>query len=141
MKTGLEVEEDFYKALKAEGGISEAVSGTLYRDETRPRDSKAEDIVIRLTSLGQGQIQSGVLTLLIYVQDVSLGKGNLVRNSARLSELATAAQKTADVLWQHLPSDYAVCRLYEGINSQIVKAIGQHFLSVRLYFEILNQNY
>lgn len=142
MITGLKAEEDFFEALTTkEMRLMHGISGNIWRDGTRPRDSKNEDVILRLTSLDSGQTQTGVITLLCHCPDIDLGKGNTIRNSARLAEIAELAQYTAENVWKALPEYYIIAKPYRGITSQISESLGQHFLNVPIYFEILNKDY
>lgn len=142
MITGLKAEEDFFTALTTkEQTLLKGIHGAIWRDGTRPRDSKAEDVILRLTSLSSGQTQYGVITLLCHCPDIDHGKGNTIRNSARLAEIAELAQYTAENVWKSLPEYYITAKPYQGITSQISASMGQHFLNVPIYFEVLNTDY
>lgn len=142
MKTGSEIEEDFYQAIRNTEFARAVVKGEVYRSDFRPRDSKKEDIIVRFTAVTSGQIQEGVITVLAYVPDISVrGVGAKVRNSARLSELETAAA----AMMESLPCSPEL-RDYNGITCETgIRSYPdgneQHFVSVRINFKYLNNKY
>lgn len=139
MITGGIVETDFYKAIK-ETELAKQVNGEVYRAEYRPRDSKKEDIIVILTTLTAGQIQDGVVTVLIYVPDIDFdGTGELRRNNARIQDLEICCLTALKELRIEL-KDYNDIALQQGIQS-FEDTNEQHFISMRISFRLLNKNF
>ena len=138
MRTGSEIETDFYRAVQ-ETDLAKNVNGKVYRDDFRPRNSKAEDIIVRLTAVTSGQVQDGVVTLLVYTPDLDAsGKGAKKRNSKRLAELEILAAQAVEDLALIL-GEYNDVSLETGIRSYRDDN-EQHFVSARIQFEYLNEN-
>lgn len=139
MKTGNEIEAEFYQAVK-NTTLAAQVNGEVYRDDFRPRDSVKEDIIVRLTAVTSGQVQSGVVTLLIYTPDIQVrGKSGVrKRNSARLTELESLAAQAVEEIAESLDG-YDQVMTETGIRSYRDDN-EQHFVSVRISFEYLNEN-
>ena len=139
MKTGGQVETDFYRAAK-KTELSRKISGEVYRDGFRPRNSKKEDIIIRLTTLSVGQLQEGVLTILVFVPDSEVsGKGNLKRNITKLNKFEELGEKAVEEIRQEL-SEYQKVELQTGIQSY-PDSNEEHFVSIKISFQILNKDY
>lgn len=73
IKTGTQIEKDFYRLVKA-SPIASAIGGSVYRDGTRPRNSKAEDAVVIFVAGLDGQIQDGVVVLNVFVPKKPFGE-------------------------------------------------------------------
>lgn len=137
MKTGNEIEEDFFVAIQ-NTALAKAINGSVYRSDYRPRNSSYEDIVVRFTAVSSGQTQEGVVTVLVYVPDVDVnGIGNKKRNSSRLLEL----EKKADEMLTELSSmqelhQYDDIGLQTGIQSY-PDSQEQHFVSIKISFKYL----
>lgn len=141
MKTGGEIEADFYSAIQ-NTELAKSVSGKVYRSDFRPRNSKKEDIIVRFTAVTSGQMQDGVVTVLVFVPDIDVRSvGEKRRNSARLSELETAAADMMDGLpFAPELAEYSDIACAEGIQSYPDND-ASHFVSIRISFKYLNKNY
>lgn len=73
IKTETQIEKDFYRLLK-DSPIASAIGGMVYRDGTRPRNSKAEDAVVAFVAGLDGQIQDGVVVINVFVPKKPFGK-------------------------------------------------------------------
>lgn len=134
IKTASEVETDIYNLLK-NSAISNAISGKVYRDGYRPKDSKMEDVVIIFTSGLPDQIQTGVVTILVYVPDVDVySNGNLLKNGARIDFLEKQARTWVNSLNASI-SNY-LFELNQTIMSLTETELHQHFISVRLKYSL-----
>lgn len=135
-KTAKQVQTDIIKLL--EGSIlAEGVNGAIYRatpdSSNRPRDSRMEDIEVIFTSGLPDQIQTGVVTLRIWVPDIDpYANGVLVENGARTAEIEALAQRWVDSLKAGL-SNY-LFRLQQTIGTEAEPDIAQHFVSARLSY-------
>lgn len=140
MKTGFQVETDFYRAVK-NTELYRKIKGDVYRDGLRPRDSKKDDIVIRLTALSVGQLQEGVLTILVFVPDIEMsGVGNLKRDINRLSKFEDLGAKAVEEIRKELKDEYNEVKLQTGIQSY-PDSNEEHFVSIRIQFQVLNKDY
>ena len=102
-KTGEEVELDVFNIIK-ESPLAKEITGIVYREGTRPLDSKSEDIVVSFLTGIDGQFQAGSVNVNIYVPNVDNGSQVLVKNAARCRYLA---RKADEVVRSLKPSDYS----------------------------------
>lgn len=103
-KTGKQVQTDIRQMLLG-SALAEAVSGSVYRNGYRPRDSRMEDIVVTFTAGLAEQIQTGVVTVDIYIPDIdSDANGTWVEDGRRTEALEAAAQAWADSLTTKAPA-------------------------------------
>ena len=128
MKTSRQVQGDIYRLLK-DSSLAAAISGGVYRQGMRPRDSRLEDAVVTYTAGTPGQVQDGVVTVNIYVPDIDpMDDGVLVEDSARTEELEGLAQEWAD----GLRADGYLFRLADAVHTTRDRSISQHFVVVRI---------
>lgn len=73
IKVETQIENDFFHMVK-DSPIASAIGGKVYRDGTRPRNSKAEDAVVIFVAGLDGQIQDGVVVLNVFVPKKPFGK-------------------------------------------------------------------
>lgn len=86
-KTGKQIQSDVLALLKS-SSLPALISGKVYRKGYRPRDSKAEDAIVIFTAGLPGQVQTGVVTINIYVPDIDpYENGVLVENGQRCETL------------------------------------------------------
>lgn len=132
-KTGKQIQGDIYRFLR-ESSLAGLITGDVYRSGCRPRDSRKEDAVVIFTAGLPGQIQTGTVTVNIYVPDIDCdGDGTWVEDSGRTEEVETLAQEWADSLTAAL-SGYRF-RLQQTIYTENEPTAGQHFVVVRLTYE------
>ncbi len=87
MKTGHDIQHEIYTLLQG-SALALSVTGDVYKNGYRPRDSKLEDIVVTFTQSTAAQIQDGVVTVNIYVPDVDpRSDGTWVEDGERTAEL------------------------------------------------------
>lgn len=136
-KTGKQVQGDIYQLLKG-STICSMISGDVYRNGYRPRNSSLEDAVVTFTAGLPDQIQTGVVTVNIYVPDIDpYDNGVLVEDGQRTEELERLAAEWVDSLTAAV-SCYAF-RLQQTIYTEEEAEINQHFVVVKLgykYFDI-----
>ncbi len=134
-KTGQQVEDDIYGMLK-NSPIAELINGQIYKDGMRPRDSNLEDAVVKFVTGLDNQIQTGTVVINIYVPDIDpFDNGVLVRDITRCTEIETTACTWVKSLTTAV-SDYRFS-LAQTIYTEKEEAIGQHFVSIRLNFQLL----
>ena len=131
-KTGKQIQGDIRRML-AGSKLAEEVSGGIYRNGYRPRDSRKEDIIVTFTTGIPDQIETGVVTVNIYVPDIDpCGNGIFVEDGRRTEQLEALAQQWADSLTA-AKSPY-LFRLRQTIYTEEAPEISQHFIVVRLGF-------
>lgn len=132
-KTASQIQGDILALFRA-GALSSMISGAVYRSGMRPRGSRLEDAIVIFTAGLPGQIQTGVVTINIYVPDIDArGDGVLVENSARTSEIEVLAQQWVDTLTAD-KSDY-LFSLQRTISTDYESEIAQHFVVVKLEYK------
>lgn len=128
------IEKDLFRIVKA-SNLAAMVSGEVYRKGMRPEGSRLEDIVVKHIAGLEGQIQSGVLVLNIYVPDITkVGSTEKVEDTGRVEEIEQAAH---DFIESNPSTEY----LYEldaTPTSIAVEGISQHAVSVRIHYQRLN---
>lgn len=136
-KTGKQVQGDIYQLLKG-STICSMISGDVYRNGYRPRNSSLEDAVVTFTAGLPDQIQTGVVTVNIYVPDIDpYDNGVFVEDGQRTEELERFAAEWVDSLTAAV-SCYAF-KLQQTIYTEEEAEINQHFIVVKLgykYFDI-----
>lgn len=138
-KTGKQVQTDIRQMLLG-SALAEAVSGSVYRNGYRPRDSREEDIIVTFTAGLAEQIQTGVVTVNIYIPDIdSAANGTWVEDGRRTEALEAAAQAWADSLTAKAAGGYKF-RLQQTIYTEAAEDIRQHFVVVKLAYEYFGED-
>ena len=136
-KTGKQIQGDIYRFLK-DSTLAEQISGEVYRSGIRPRDSQQEDAVVTFTAGLPDQIQTGVVTINIYVPDIDFDdNGTWVEDGARTEEMESLAQAWVDSLTAAV-SNYKF-RLQQAIYTEAEPTINQHFTVVKLMYEYFGE--
>lgn len=134
MKTASQIQGDIYNLLRADDALCSMISGSVYRDGYRPRDSRLEDVIVIFTAGEVGQIERGVVTVNIYVPDIDpYENGIFVQDGKRTAELEQVA-----AMWvQSLTADRTnyKFRLQQTIYTEAEPDIHQHFVVVSLHYE------
>ena len=116
--------------------LANAVNGTVYRFGYRPRNSKVEDIIVVFTTGFAEQIQTGIVTINIYVPDIdNANNGVMLENGRRCEELEIAACNWVESLTTD-KSDYKFT-LQQTIYTESEPEINQHFVVIKLKYELL----
>ena len=134
-KTSREIQGDIYQLLRS-SNLRSTISGDVYRDGMRPRDSRLEDAIVIFTAGLSNQVQTGVVTINVYVPDIDpYGNGVLVEDVERTEQIEKSAQAWVDSLTTAV-SCYKFT-LQQTIYTETDESISQHFVVVRLQFELL----
>lgn len=134
MKTSRQIQGDIYRMLK-DSILVENLSGKVYRGGTRPRDSRLEDAVVIFTTGTAEEIQSGVVTINIYVPDVDpYENGVLVEDIERTEEVERLAAEWVNDLTAD-KSDYKF-ELQQTIWTEEDTDINQHFVVIKLRYDL-----
>jgi hypothetical protein len=135
VKTGKQVQSDVIKLLER-SVLRQYVSGEIYRNGFRPRNSEKEDIIVTFTTGIPDQIQEGTVTINIYVPDIDpFANGVLVENGARCEELECIANDWVDSFTPALEYKF---KLKQTIYTEAEPAINQHFVVVKLDYQLLD---
>ena len=133
VKTGKQVQGDIYRLFKG-STLYTMISGDVYRNGYRPRDSRLEDAVVTFTAGLPDQIQTGVVTVNICVPDIDpYDNGVFVEDGQRTEELERLAQAWVDSLTVAV-SCYKF-KLMQTIYTEEEAEINQHFIVVKLAYE------
>ena len=135
-KTSRQVQSDVFRFLK-DSALSEMISGGVYRSGMRPRDSRAEDAVVTFVTGMNGDTQTGVVVVNIFVPDIDpYANGVLVENSERTEEIEGEAARWVESLTCAL-SNYKF-RLAATIQTFDEPSRREHFVTVRLGYTYWN---
>lgn len=131
-KTSKQVEGDIFQLLK-DSTLYTMISGDVYRAGYRPRDSRKEDAVVKFTTGLADEIQTGVVTVNIFVPDIDpYENGVLVEDGERTEEL----EKLADAWVESLTAEVScyLFKLQQTIYTEAEPDINQHFVVVKLKY-------
>lgn len=131
-KTGKQIQGDIRTMLRA-SSLATAISGEVYRNGLRPRDSRQEDIIVTFTTGTPGEVQEGVVTINIFVPDIDpYDNGVTVEDTGRTEELENLAGEWVKSLTA-AKSCYEF-RLLQTIYTEEEAAINQHFVVIKLHY-------
>lgn len=129
-KTEKQIEKDVYRIIR-NSALQHVIGGTFYRAGMRPKDAKTEDVVVKFLTGVDGQEQSGIVLVHIYVPDIQVSNdGELVENASRVDKLEQLLNEIAD----GLESDEYLFEKDGTPQSYEVEGIAQHFINMRLYY-------
>ena len=132
-KTGKQVQGDIYQLLKG-STLSSMISGDVYRNGYRPRGSRLEDAIVTFTAGLPEQVQTGVVTINIYVPDIDpYENGVFVEDGERTAELERLAQDWVDSITAEVTS--YLFKLQQTIYTEEEEEIKQHFVVVKLSYK------
>lgn len=135
-KTAKQVQTDIIALLRG-SELATEISGGVYRNGLRPRDSSLEDAVVIFTTGLPDEIETGVVTVNIYVPDIDpYENGVLVEDGERTETLEILAQGWVDSLLGS-GTNY-VFELRQTIYTEAEPDIKQHFVVVKLGYRLYN---
>lgn len=138
-KTGKQIQGDIYRLLR-DSQLYTNISGEVYRNGYRPRDSKKEDIVVTFTAGLPDEIQTGVVTVNVYVPDVDPYKdGTWIEDGERTENM----ERLARAWVESLTADVSCYRfkLQQTIYTESEEEIHQHFVVVKLKYSYYGGDY
>lgn len=136
-KTSKQVQGDIYKLL-INSTLSSRITGGVYRNGHRPRNSDKEDIVITFTAGLATQIQTGIITIHIFVPDIDpWDDGVFVEDTERIEELQVLAGAWLDDLTA-VNTDY-LFELQQTITSDEDAERKEHFVVVKLKYKYFDE--
>lgn len=131
-KTAKQIQGDVYTLLR-DSTLCSMISGGVYRNGLRPRDSRLEDAVVTFTTGMPDQIQTGVVTINIFVPDIDpYENGVMVEDTERTEEVETLAQSWVDSLTCDV-SNYRF-KLQQTIYTEAEPQTNEHFVVVKLRY-------
>lgn len=90
IKSEKNIERDLFRLIKA-SPLAEMVTGSVYRKDMRPDNSSKEDIVVKFLAGEEGQIQTGIVVVNIYVPDITSKQySHPIENTKRVEEIEDA---------------------------------------------------
>lgn len=138
-KTGKQVQGDIYRLLR-DSTLYTLISGEVYRNGLRPRDSQKEDAVVIFTTGLPTEIQEGVVTVNIFVPDIDpYDNGVFVENGERTEQVERLAGE-----WVESLSAEVSCYLFDlmqTIYTEEEPDIHQHFVVVKLHYRYYGDDY
>ena len=131
-KTAKQVQTDIINLLR-NSELAAEVSGGIYRKGYRPRDSRKEDIIVIFTAGIPDEIQTGVVTVNIFIPDIDpYGNGVQVEDGERSEELEALAQRWVE----SLSGNNYLFELQQTIYTEAEPEINQHFVVVKLRYRL-----
>lgn len=132
MLTAHKVQDDIIAMLRG-SALEEYVTGGIYREGYRPRDSRKEDIVVVFVTGTPEQVERGAVTLNIFVPDITpYNNGVYVEDGLRVSHI----ERSADAWAQSLVASRSNYRfkLLRTISTMRDEAAHEHFVVVQLEY-------
>ncbi|MCQ2058672.1 MAG: hypothetical protein MJY71_02445 [Bacteroidaceae bacterium] len=133
--TAHEVQGDVIQMLQG-SSLAQMLTGKVYRNGYRPRDSRKEDAVVIFTAGLSEQVQTGVVTIHIYVPDIELN-GVWVENGARTAEIERAAQEWTERLTA-TRSNY-LFTVQSTISTDEERDTQQHYVVIMLRYRLFEE--
>ncbi len=130
-KTEKQIERDIYRIIR-DSELKASINGAVYRDGMRPKNATTEDIVVKFLTGIDGQEQSGIVLVHIYIPNIKspLGDGELVPNIARIDLLE---EKVNSLLTSLEDAEYLIEK-DETPKCYPAEGIEQYFINVRLTY-------
>ena len=130
-KTEKQIEKDVFRIVR-DSELKAVIGGSVYRDGMRPKNAMTEDIVVKFLTGLDGQEQSGIVLVHIYVPNIKSpsGDGELVPNITRIDLL----EEKANSLLSSLEDTEYLFEKDGTPRSYPAEGIEQHFINVRLKY-------
>lgn len=130
-KTEKQIEKDVFRIIR-DSELKAVISGVVYRDGMRPKNATTEDIVVKFLTGIDGQEQSGVVLVHIYVPNIKSpsGDGELVPNITRIDLL----EEIANSLLSSLEDTEYLFEKDGTPRSYPAEGIEQQFINVRIKY-------
>jgi hypothetical protein len=114
--------------------LASYVNGDVYKNGLRPFGSELEDIIVSFSAGIDGQSQSGMVSVRIYVKDIDFGSGDgrLVQNTARCEAIEVKALQVIQSLIDN-SAEYDLS-VETTIQTLPVEDLGQHVVYVMLKY-------
>lgn len=129
-KTAKQIEKDVFRIIR-NSELKDVIGGTFYRAGMRPKNATTEDVVVKFLTGIDGQEQSGVVLVHVYVPNIQVSAdGELVENITRIDEL----EGLINALFADLENDEYLFEKDGTPHSFPVEGIEQHFINVRVHY-------
>lgn len=130
-KTEKQIEKDVFRIIR-DSELKAVIGGVVYRDGMRPKNATTEDIVVKFLTGIDGQEQSGVVLVHIYVPNIKSpsGDGELVPNITRIDLL----EEKANSLLSSLEDTEYLFEKDGTPRSYPAEGIEQQFINVRIKY-------
>lgn len=130
--TAGQIESKVYDLL-SDSLLKTIIGGKIYKEDTRPSDSKNEDIVISFLDGRDDQIQSGIVVVNAYVPDIDNGdRGIKVKNIERCIELEHALNLFSESISIHEDFMFKTDKTIKTFKEDDIQ---QHFVNLRLKYK------
>lgn len=129
-KTEKQIEKDVFRIVK-DSELKNVIGGSFYRAGMRPKNAMTEDVVVKFLTGIDGQEQSGIVLIHIYVSDIPASNdGELVENITRIDNLE---QLLNDIISELEDNEYLFEK--DGTPKSFpAEGITQHFINLRLKY-------
>lgn len=129
-KSEKQIEKDVYRIIR-NSALQHIIGGTFYRAGMRPKNADTEDVVVKFLEGIDGQEQSGIVLVHVYVKDVQVSAdGELVENLTRVDEI----EQLLNNIVGSLENDEYLFEKDGTPKSYACEDIEQHFINLRLHY-------
>lgn len=138
--TGGQIETFIFERLQ---NMRLPISGKVYYGGTRPtqdrqKSSRREDIIVKVLAGTAGQIEKGSCVVNAYVPDIMAHSGQRYADRKRCDIIGAWLETLPKVLTQSGDIQF---RQSDIILTLEEEATGEHFVSLKMDFKLLNTNY
>lgn len=135
-KTWSIIEQDFYNAVK-KTVLAHEINGGVYKYGIRPKNSKKEDVIIKVSALNAKQLQEGTVAIMVYLQPMTKhSNGWIVPDKNRIAEIENLVNQLPEELLTLLP-EYNGIKLFDGVGNYAEPDTEEFFVSVKIQFSFL----
>lgn len=135
-KTWSEVEQDFYNAI-SQTDLGHEINGNVYKYGIRPKSSKKEDVIIKISSLNAKQLQEGTVAIMVFLQPLKKhSDGWVVPNKKRIADIESLVNKLPEEIIPLLPK-YNGLSLFDGVGNFYESETEEFFVSAKIKFNYL----
>lgn len=135
-KTWSMIEQDFYEALN-HTELASTIKGQVYKFGMRPKSSKQEDTVLKVSALDAKQLQSGTVSVITYIQPYGTSDdGWIYPDKDRIAEIEKLTNQLPEEL-MHLMPCYNGIKLFDGVGNYEERETEEFFVSVKIKFDYL----
>lgn len=129
-KTEKEIEKDVYRIIK-KSSLKTEIKGSFYRAGMRAKNATSEDVVIKFHTGLDGQEQSGIVLVHIYVPNIQISSdGELAEDITRIERLEGILN---DVI-NSLENDEYWFEKDGTPKSFPAEGVEQHFINARIKY-------
>ena len=131
IKSLYQIETDLYNAAKA--FFDGEITGSVYREDTRPGNSKLEDVVCIASFATGEQVQRGQVEVDIFVNDLE-GYKRRMADIVRIGEFSDMAEAFVEFLNDRYLSEYLFCIKSSPMRRALNNA-NQHYVHYEIEFQ------